>query len=203
VPRTSEVRAQDRPDRASTQNSELEFRVRTFHTGSILHTRIMPHSNEYLEYVLEQLSGLPDVRSRRMFSGAGLYQDEVFFGLLFNDTLYFKVDDSTRPDYESRGMAQFRPYEDRPLLSFSYYEVPAEVLEDRHELQAWARRSVQAAAAIQAAKAAKRAKRKTAKRKVPKRKQAKRAMPLGKQAKPKRKTPPRKHASRKRPKPGR
>ena len=133
----------------------------------------MPHSNEYLEYVLEQLARLPGVRSRRMFSGAGLYQDEVFFGLLFDDTLYFKVDDSNRPDYESRGMAQFRPYEDRPLLSFSYYEVPAEVLEDRDQLIAWARRSVAAAAAIQAAKAAKRAKR--PKRKAVKRKRPQRA----------------------------
>lgn len=132
----------------------------------------MPHKNEYLEYVLEQLAGLPGVRSRRMFSGAGLYQDEVFFGLLFRDTLYFKVNDSNRPDYEARRMAQFKPYEDRPEVSFTYYEVPAEVLEDRDELAVWARRSVEAAAAIQAAKAAKRAKRtKRAKRKSPKRKQ--------------------------------
>jgi DNA transformation protein len=158
------MRSEDRPDRASTQNSELEFRARTFHSSS------MPHKNEYLEYVLEQLAGLPRVRSRRMFSGAGLYQDEVFFGLLFRDTLYFKVNDSNRPDYEARRMAQFKPYEDRPEVSFTYYEVPAEVLEDRDELVAWARRSVEAAAAIQAAKAAKRAKR--AKRKPPERKQA-------------------------------
>lgn len=135
----------------------------------------MPHSNEYLEYVLEQLARLPGVRSRRMFSGAGLYQDEVFFGLLFRDTLYFKVNDSNRPDYVARSMAQFRPYEDRPKVSFSYYEVPAEVLEDRDELVAWARRSVEAAAAIQAAKVAKRTTR--AKRKTPKRKQAERRPP--------------------------
>ncbi len=114
----------------------------------------MPHNNEYLEYVLEQLARLPGVRSRRMFSGAGLYQDEVFFGLLFGETLYFKVDDRNRPDYESRGMAQFRPYKDRPQVSFTYYEVPPEVLEDRRELVAWASRAVEAAVAIQAAKAA-------------------------------------------------
>ena len=162
------MRPEDRPDRAGTENSELEFRL------SFLHPRSMPHSNEYLEYVLEQLARLPGVRSRRMFSGAGLYQDEVFFGLLFRDTLYFKVNDSNRPDYEARGMAQFKPYEDRPKVSFHYYEVPAEVLEDRDELVVWARRSVEAAAAIQAAKAAKRAKRtKRAKRKSTGRKRAK------------------------------
>ena len=135
----------------------------------------MPHSNEYLEYVLEQLARLPGVRSRRMFSGAGLYQDEVFFGLLFRDTLYFKVNDSNRPDYEARGMAQFKPYEDRPKVSFHYYEVPADVLEDREQLIAWARRSVEAAVAIEAAKAAKRTKRKTRQGKRAKRAPAKRA----------------------------
>ena len=143
----------------------------------------MPHKNEYLEYVLEQLAGLQGLRSRRMFSGAGLYQDEVFFGLLFRDTLYFKVNDSNRPDYEARRMAQFKPYEDRPEVSFTYYEVPAEVLEDRDELAAWARRSVEAAAAIQAAKAAKRAKR-TKRAKRAKRKQPERKAPQGKPGKP-------------------
>lgn len=118
-----------------------------------------------------------------MFSGAGLYQDEVFFGLLFRDTLYFKVNDSNRPDYEARGMAQFKPYEDRPKVSFHYYEVPAEVLEDRDELVVWARRSVEAAAAIQAAKAAKRAKRtKRVKRKTPVRKPAESKAAQGKPA---------------------
>ncbi len=158
MPGTGEVRAQDRPDRAGTQNGEIELRTGVFHSSS------MPHDNEYLQYVLEQLSGLPGVRSNRMFSGAGLYQDEVFFGLLFGETLYFKVGDNNRPDYESRGMAQFRPYKDRPQVSFTYYEVPVEVLEDRQELVTWALRSVEAAAAIQAAKAAKRTTRKRSKR---------------------------------------
>jgi DNA transformation protein and related proteins len=158
----------------------------------------MPHNNEYLQYVLEQLAGLPGVRSNRMFSGAGLYQDEVFFGLLFGETLYFKVDDSNRPDYESRGMAQFRPYKDRPQVSFTYYEVPPEVLEDRQELVAWARRAVEAAVAIQAAKAAKRTPRKRSKRKVPKRKTPQRTAPAGTAPKPK--TPRRRPSTRKQPK---
>jgi DNA transformation protein len=112
----------------------------------------MPQSQEYLQYVLEQLHGLGGVVSRRMFSGAGLYQDDVFFGLLFRDTLYFKVNDANRADYESRGMGRFQPYPDKPHLSFTYYEVPVEVLEDREELASWARRSIAAALAIAAEK---------------------------------------------------
>jgi DNA transformation protein len=133
-----------------------------------------------------------------MFSGAGLYQEDVFFGLLFRDTLYFKVNDSNRPDYEARGMAQFKPYEDRPKVSFHYYEVPAEVLEDRDELVVWARRSVEAAAAIAAAKAAKK-RTKRANRKSPKRKQAERKPSPGKPSK----RAPAKRAKRQPPKPKR
>jgi DNA transformation protein len=164
VPGTGEVRAQDRANRASAEDSELKFRTSIFHRNS------MPHKSEYLEYVLEQLGGLRGLVSRRMFSGAGLYQDEQFFALVFDDTLYFKVNDATRGDYEARGMSRFRPYKDKPHLSFTYYEVPAEVLEDREELVAWARRSVAAAAASKVAKPPKRT---AARRKVAKRKKAK------------------------------
>lgn len=99
-------------------------------------------SVEYLNYVLEQLSALPRVTSRRMFGAVGLYCDELFFGLIAGDALYFKVADSNRADYESRGMGQFRPYADRPQLSMNYYEVPADVLEDCEQCAAWARRSL-------------------------------------------------------------
>ena len=110
----------------------------------------MPVSSNYLGYVREQLAGLGGVSSRRMFGGAGLYCDGFFFALVDNDTLYLRVDDSNRADYTTRGMGQFRPYPDRPQLSMSYYETPADVLEDAAELVVWARRSV--AAAMAAAK---------------------------------------------------
>jgi DNA transformation protein and related proteins len=107
----------------------------------------MPVSKEYLQYVLEQLSGVGRVTSRRMFGGVGLYCDALFFGLLDNDTLYFKVGDSNRPDYEQRGMSAFRPFPDKPYVSMTYYEVPADALEDAEELRNWARKSLSVALA--------------------------------------------------------
>ena len=119
----------------------------------------MAVSREYLDYVHDQLSGLGGVSSRRMFGGAGLYCDEFFFALIDNDTLYLRVNDDNRADYTSRGMGQFRPYADRPELSMSYYETPADVLEDPAQLVSWARRSVAVAmAAAKPARAAKTAK---------------------------------------------
>jgi DNA transformation protein and related proteins len=102
----------------------------------------MPVSAAFLQYVLEQLGRLGRVSQRRMFGAVGLYGDGLFFALIDDDTLYFKVDDTTRPDYESRNMQPLRPFKDKPDLSMTYYTVPADVLDDPEELVAWARRSV-------------------------------------------------------------
>jgi DNA transformation protein len=106
----------------------------------------MAVKEDYLQWVLEQLSGAGRISSRRMFGGVGLYRDGVFFAIISGDTLYFKVDDATRCNYEKRGMSQFRPYLDRPLVSMNYYEVPADVLEDPDECVEWALRAVASAA---------------------------------------------------------
>ena len=79
-----------------------------------------------------------------MFGGVGIYAAELFFALLDDDTLYFKVDDATRPQFENRGMAPFRPYgEDGEVMG--YYEVPADVLEDPEALGAWVEAALAAA----------------------------------------------------------
>ena len=106
----------------------------------------MAVTDDYLQYVLEQLAGLGHVTPRRMFGAVGLYHEERFFGLISRDTLYFKVNDSNRGDYESRGMQRFRPFPDKPYWSMTYYEVPADTLEDADECAAWARRSLSIAA---------------------------------------------------------
>jgi DNA transformation protein len=72
-----------------------------------------------------------------MFGGVGVYAADVFFALMDDDTLYFKVDDVTRPQFEDRGMGPFRPYGERGEV-MQYYQLPAEVLEDSGELGVWA-----------------------------------------------------------------
>jgi TfoX/Sxy family transcriptional regulator of competence genes len=44
-------------------------------------------------------------------------------------------------------MGRFRPYKDKPHMSFNYYEVPPRVLENADELVTWARRSLKVAEA--------------------------------------------------------
>lgn len=75
-----------------------------------------------------------------MFGGIGIYLDRVFFALIADDVLYFKVDDSNRGDYEAAGMGAFRPYPDKKT-TMSYYAVPVEILEDDEQLSAWGRKA--------------------------------------------------------------
>src|SRR5215813_4755031 len=98
----------------------------------------MPVSKQYLEYVLDQLRCIGDIESKRMFGGIGLYSDALFFGLIDDDVLYFKVDDQTRPRYLSAKAKPFDPYKDGNVSS-GYYSVTAAVLEDVDELKSWAR----------------------------------------------------------------
>ena len=96
-------------------------------------------------FVLDQLAELPGIRDRSMFGGVGLYADDLFFGILASDVLYFKVDDSNRKDYELAGSRPFKPYADR-AMTMPYYAVPIEVMEDAATLVTWAKRAVDVAA---------------------------------------------------------
>jgi DNA transformation protein len=101
----------------------------------------MAVSPSYKTYVLEQLQILGAVTAKPMFGGIGLYVNGVFFGLIDDDSLYFKVDDTTRPEFERAGSRAFQPYGE-DSYSMKYYEVPADVLENQPMLSEWAAKAV-------------------------------------------------------------
>lgn len=107
---------------------------------------------QYLAYILEQIEGLGDLRSRRMFGGVGLYRGELFFGLIDDDTLFFKSDSTNSAEYIARKMPRFMPFPDRPEAVMAYYQVPADIIEDAESLVAWARKSVAVALSSRAAR---------------------------------------------------
>jgi DNA transformation protein len=114
----------------------------------------MAVSADYLAYILDQLAPFSRVTARRMFGGVGLYADGFFFALI-EDTLYFKVDDSNRQDFEARGCKRFEFIMEKGgtrTVSMSYYQVPEEVIEDSDELRTWARKALAVAIAANAAK---------------------------------------------------
>jgi DNA transformation protein and related proteins len=102
-------------------------------------------ANGFVDFLLDQLNDVPDVRAQRMFGGVGIYAGDQFFGIVHEDTLYFKVNDQNRSDYLRARMAPFKPYKDRPM-TMKYYQVPAAVMENAEELCRWARKAIAAAA---------------------------------------------------------
>jgi TfoX/Sxy family transcriptional regulator of competence genes len=97
----------------------------------------VPVTASFRAFVLEQLEqATRDIRDKRMFGGVGIYAGELFFALIDNDTLYFKVDDETRPTFVAAGMKPFSPYGPEGE-TMHYFEVPIGVLEDVDALQSW------------------------------------------------------------------
>lgn len=112
--------------------------------SGIYKNRDMAVSDDFLNFVADQLRSWGNVSVRRMFGGAGLYRDGRMFGLIADDVVYLKVDDSTRSDFVAAGSAPFNPYPEKAKTTvMSYYEVPPEVLENPVKLAQWAQRSHQ------------------------------------------------------------
>lgn len=110
----------------------------------------MAINESFRTFVLDQLGRVAQqVRSRPMFGGVGIYSEDLFFALMDDDSLYFKVDDSNRPDFEARGLGPFQPFGEGGEV-MQYYQVAAETLEDLDELREWVDKSIAVARAKRA-----------------------------------------------------
>jgi DNA transformation protein len=94
----------------------------------------------FKDFVVDQFHELDEIEARRMFGGYGLYRDETFFGILHKGKLFFKIDETTVGEYRKRRMKPFRPNGKQTLKS--YYQVPADIIEDTDALRAWAVQAV-------------------------------------------------------------
>lgn len=105
----------------------------------------MAVTESFRTYVLDQLGRVaPKIRSRSMFGGVGIYSDDFFFGLIDDDMLYLKVDDSNRPDFVARSLKPFQPFGEGGEV-MQYYHLGEDLLEDLEELRVWVDKSIAAA----------------------------------------------------------
>jgi DNA transformation protein len=104
----------------------------------------MGRGSDFIDFVLEQLAPLGNVRVRAMFGGFSIYRGDAVFAIVLNDRLYLKANDATRNEFESRGLSQFTYTSRGKTLRMSYYEAPAEVFEEPESMCEWARRALAA-----------------------------------------------------------
>lgn len=101
----------------------------------------MAYDADFRDRVLETLTVFGEVYGRAMFGGYGLFEAGAIFGLIDGDTLYFKVDEGSKPRYVEAGSRPFNPYGDAEDTLF-YYAVPEDVLAEPAVLERWWREAV-------------------------------------------------------------
>lgn len=105
----------------------------------------MTVSREYQDFILDLLRPLAPM-PRRMFSGVGLFHSGAMFALLVRDTMYLRVDDTTRERFERAGSKPFSySRAGRQVNLSAYYVLPDELLDQPDELLQWAREAIGAA----------------------------------------------------------
>ena len=102
-------------------------------------------SSDFVEYVLELLAPLGPVKARKMFGGYGLYHDGLMFALIGDEILYIKADDANRQQFTAAGCQPFSYHKKGKPYHMSYYQAPAEALDDAQTLCEWARLGYDAA----------------------------------------------------------
>jgi len=111
----------------------------------------MVASDGFAEFLREQLAPLGPISLRRMFGKTGVFCDGLMFGMVTDNTLYFRVDDDNR--------AVFKEAEAHPPLNYSkkgatidlsFWRVPDRLFDEPDELIAWASAALAAAGRVAA-----------------------------------------------------
>lgn len=106
----------------------------------------MAVSKEFAGYVHELFAPLGRISMRRMFSGAGIYADDIIFALIIADVLYLKTDAGNREQFSDEGLEAFS-YENSKgrVVQTSYHRAPDEAMDSPALMLPWARSALAAA----------------------------------------------------------
>ena len=116
----------------------------------------MSSSRDFIQYVMDLLEPSGPARARAMFGGYGVYRNELMIALIDDDAFYLRTDEATRPEFLAAGCKPFvYTTKDGKAMEMSYYEAPADAMEDADVMAHWAGLAFDAAVRAKAAKAAK------------------------------------------------
>jgi DNA transformation protein len=101
----------------------------------------MSSSNEFVEFVVEQMESIGRLRVGAMFGGYGIYLDDCFFAIIVDDRLYFKADSVTASEFEAKGLSPFSYVARGKLVTVQYFEAPPEVFEEPEVMRLWVQKA--------------------------------------------------------------
>lgn len=98
----------------------------------------MSASRDFVEYVLELLEPLGDVKTSRMFGGVLLKAEGKQLGVLFGDTVYFKIKERALQErYKEGGSKQFtytRKDKKDPVVIKNWWSAPESAMDSSEEM---------------------------------------------------------------------
>ena len=108
----------------------------------------MGASAEFVAFVCELLEPLGGgLSSGPFFGGRELRYHGRQFAWILNSTLYLRVNDATRPDFEAQGARPFSYVTKRgEVVVRKFYTAPEMLFDDSGQMVAWSRRAIEAAA---------------------------------------------------------
>jgi DNA transformation protein len=113
-------------------------------------------SPAYRAFVQELFEPVLPVRIRPMFGGAGIYSGDLMFGLIADERIYLKVDDTNRADFEAEHCGPFvYRAPDGKEMPMGYYAAPDRLYDEPEELKAWAMKALDVALRAHSGKRAK------------------------------------------------
>jgi DNA transformation protein len=114
----------------------------------------MVASDSFAEFLRERLAPIGRVTTRRMFGKTGVFCDGVMFGMVTENTLYFRVDDENRVTFkEAQSFPPLNYAKKGRTIDLSFWRAPERLLDEPDELVTWARTALAAARRVAAKRA--------------------------------------------------
>jgi DNA transformation protein len=90
------------------------------------------------EGILDLFEPFGPVRLKRMFSGHGVFADDLCFSLVLRGEVYMKADTQTQGAFEAAGSRPFTYTQSgRGVVMTSFWLLPPEAFDDPDELRRW------------------------------------------------------------------
>ena len=106
----------------------------------------MVASDSFAEFLRELLAPLGRVTMRRMFGKTGVFCDGLMFGMVTDNTLYFRVDDHNRAAFKEAESSPPLSYEKEGVtIDLSFWRAPERLFDEPDELLTWAEAALAAA----------------------------------------------------------
>jgi DNA transformation protein and related proteins len=91
----------------------------------------MVASDSFAGFLREQLAPLGRITLRRMFGKTGVFCDGLMFGMVTDDTLYFRVDDANRAAFkEAESFPPLNYAKKGETIDLSFWRAPERLLDE-------------------------------------------------------------------------